>query len=105
MCVDYRALNNITVKDANPLPSHVDLRQQILGAKFLSKLDIRDAFYMLRMAEESAPLTAFQTRYGLYEFVVAAMGLTNSPPAFMKLMNHIFYDLVDYILIYYMDDL
>ena len=105
MCIDYRQLNNQTIKDSTPLPSHVDLRRQIQGARFLTKMDIRDAFHSIRMDPESSKYTAFQTRYGLYEFLVCAFGLCNSPATFMKFMNKIFFKAVDEFLIYFMDDL
>jgi hypothetical protein len=103
-CVDYRELNSATVKDRTPLPSHTELRQRVQGAKFMSKVDVRDAFHMIRLHEPDCHKTAFKTRFGLFEYTVSPFGTTNSPATFMRLMNRIFFDLTDRCVIYYVDD-
>ena len=105
ICIDYRGVNSITQADATPLPSHVQIRKVLQGSKYFSKIDIRDAFHQIRIDEGSIHKTAFQTRYGLFEFIVSAFGLKNSPAVFMKFMNAKFFDLVDSIVIFYMDDI
>jgi hypothetical protein len=89
MAIDFRAVNEVTVKDKTPLPSHTDMRSQIRGSKFLSKLDIRDAFHMIRIRDEDCHKTAFKTKYGLYEYTLCPFGLSNSPATFMRMMNQI----------------
>lgn len=82
MVIDYRALNKLTIKSKWPLP-HIDMMLDLLhGAKYFTKIDMANAFYQLRMHEPDIPKTAFRTRYGLFEFLVMPMGLTNSQPAF-----------------------
>jgi hypothetical protein len=105
MCIDYRELNNATVKDRTPLPSHCEMRERVKGSQFLSKVDIRDAFHMIRIFESDCHKTAFKTRYGLFEYTVSPFGLSNSPATFMRLMNRVFFDLVDCCVVYYVDDI
>ena len=105
LCIDYRGLNNITEKDRTPLPSIQQIRDQIQGAKYLTKLDVRDAFHMVRIKPEDCYKTAFKTRFGLYEFNVVPFGLANSPATFIRLMNRIFGDLYDRCVIAYVDDI
>ena len=101
MCIDYRSLNEITVKDQTPLPSHVDLRDQIVGSKFLTKLDICDAFHMVRIDSSDCYKTAFKTKYGLFEYTVCPFGLTNSPATFLRMMNRSFSDYNGRFMIFY----
>lgn len=105
MCVDYRALNNITVKDRTPLPSVTDLRERVKGAKYKTTLDIRDAFHNIRICPTDTHKTAFRTRYGHFEFTVCPFGACNSPATFVRMMNRIFGDLYDSGVIAYVDDL
>jgi hypothetical protein len=105
MAVDYRAVNMATVKDRTPLPSHTDMRSQISGSKFLSKVDIRDAFHMIRIRDEDCHKTAFKTKYGLFEFTVCPFGLSNSPATFMRMMNRVFRDLVGECVLFHVDDI
>ena len=103
-CVDYRALNKITVKDSYPLPRHEDLMDRLGSAKFFTTLDLRSGYWQCRIAEEDVPKTAFLTRYGLYEWVVMPMGLTNAPATFMRTMNNLFKDLLDEGVVVFLDD-
>lgn len=105
MCVDFRALNKITEKDVTPVVSLDQLRESIKDAKYLTKIDIRDAYHMIRMKEEDQHKTAFKTRFGLYEFTVMPFGLTNAPACFTRMMNRIFSDMHHRSVIIYIDDI
>ncbi|GJU42000.1 putative reverse transcriptase domain-containing protein [Tanacetum coccineum] len=89
MCIDYRELNKLTVKNRYPLPRINDLFNQLQGSSVYSKIDMRSGYHQLRIKDEDIPITAFRTRYGYFEFQVMPFGLTNAPVVFKDLMNQI----------------
>lgn len=105
MVIDFRRLNNITIKNRYPLPNIEEMKDRLEGAKWFTKVDLRDAFYAVRMAEGEEWKTAFRTRYGLYEFLVMPMGLTNAPATCQQVVNDALRDLLDITVIAYMDDI
>ncbi|GJX77857.1 putative reverse transcriptase domain-containing protein [Tanacetum coccineum] len=102
---DYRELNKVTVKNVYPLPRIDDLFDQLQGARWFSKIDLRSGYHQLKVREEDIPKTDFRTRYGHYEFVVMPFGLTNAPEIFTDLMNHVCRPMLDKSVIVFIDDI
>ncbi|GJU98920.1 putative reverse transcriptase domain-containing protein [Tanacetum coccineum] len=105
MCIDYRELNKLTVKNRYPLLRINDLFDQLQGSRVYSKIDLRSGYHQLRVREEDIPKTTFRTRYGHYEFQVMPFGLTNAPTVFMDLMNRVCKPYLDRFVIVFIDDI
>ncbi|GJR31820.1 putative reverse transcriptase domain-containing protein [Tanacetum coccineum] len=105
MCIDYRELNRLTVKNRYPLQRIDDLFDQLQGSSVYSKIDLRSGYHQLRVRDKDIPKTAFRTRYGHYEFQVMPFGLTNAPTMFMDLMNRVCRPYLDKFVIVFIDDI
>ncbi|GJS40001.1 putative reverse transcriptase domain-containing protein [Tanacetum coccineum] len=105
MCIDYRELNKLTVKNRYPLPRIDDLFDQLQGSSIYSKIDLRSGYHQLRVREEDIPKTAFRTRYRDYEFQVMPFGLSNAPAVFMDLMDRVCKPYLDKFVIVFIDDI
>nr|GEU92061.1 putative reverse transcriptase domain-containing protein [Tanacetum cinerariifolium] len=105
ICIDYRELNKLVVKNRYPLSRINDLFDQLQGSQFFSKIDLRSGYHQLRVHEDDIPKIAFKTRYGHFEFTVMPFGLTNAPTVFMDLMNRVFRPYLDKFVIVFIDDI
>jgi hypothetical protein len=104
MCLDYRALNKLTVKDKWPIPRVYELFDRLHGATHFSNIELRSGYYQIRVREGDVPKTCIRTRYGFFEFLVMPFGLTNVPSTFQALMNEVFRDYIDNFILVYLDD-
>ena len=104
LCIDYRQLNRVTIKNRYPLPRIDDLFDQLRGVRVYSKIDLRTGYHQLRVREINIPKTAFRTRYGHFEFTVMPYGLTNVPAAFMDLMHRVFQPYLDRFVVVFVDE-
>jgi hypothetical protein len=105
ICVDYRPLNAVTIKNKYPLPRIDVLFDQLAGAKAFSKIDLRSGYHQIKIWPCDISKTAFSTRYGLYKYLVMSFGLTNAPAYFMYLMNSVFMSELDKFVVVFIDDI
>lgn len=105
MCIDYRAVNAVTRRLNTPLPRIDECLDRLGGAKIFSSIDLKSGYHQVRIKEDDIPKTAFNTRYGAFEFLVLPFGLTNSPPTFQKMMNAILGEFIDKFALVYLDDI
>jgi hypothetical protein len=105
LCIDFRQLNKVIVKNKYPLPRIDDLFDQLKDAKIFSKIDIRSRYHQVRIEEEDISKTTFRTRYGHYEFIVVPFGLSNAPTVFMCLMNGVFREYLENFVIVFLDEI
>ncbi|KAL0344339.1 UNVERIFIED_CONTAM: RNA-directed DNA polymerase [Sesamum angustifolium] len=105
MCVDYRTLNKVTIKNKYPIPNAIDLFDKLTKAKYYTKIDLRSGYWQVRVARGDEPKTTCVTRYGSFEFLVMPFGLTNAPATFCNLMNDVLYEYLDRFVVVYLDDI
>ncbi|TIA84742.1 hypothetical protein E3P99_04121 [Wallemia hederae] len=105
MCIDYRALNNITIKNRYPIPRVDELLDQMANARYFSKLDLTSGYWQMRIKDEDIPKTGFTSRFGHFEFMVMPFGLCNAPASFQYLMNSMLQEYLDDFAVVYLDDI
>jgi hypothetical protein len=105
LCVDYRPVNVVTIKNKYPLPRIDILFDQLVGAQVFSKIDLCSSYHQIKICVEDIPKTAFTTRYGLFEYLVMSFGLMNAPAQFMYLMNYVFMPELDKFVVVFIDDI
>jgi hypothetical protein len=103
LCVDYRRLDAITIKNKYPLPRIDILFDQLVGSQVFSKIDLHSGYYQIKIRAKDIPKATFSTRYGLYEYLVMSFGLTNAPAHFMYLMNSVFMEELDKFIVVFID--
>jgi hypothetical protein len=105
LCIDFRQLNKVTIKNKYPLPRIDDIFAQLKDARIFSKIDLRSGYHQVRIKEEYINKTTFRKRYRHYEFTVVPFGLSNAPVVFMFLMNGVFREYLDKFVIVFLDDI
>ena len=105
LCVDYRQLNKMTIKNTYPLPRIDDLMDQLHGSSVFSKIYLRSGYHQILVKADDVQKTAFRSRYGHYEYVVMPFGVTNAPAVFMDYMNRIFWPFLDKFVVVFIDDI
>jgi hypothetical protein len=105
LCIDYRQLNKVKIKNRYPLPRIDDLMDQLVGARVFSKIDLRSGYHQIKVKDEDMQKTAFRTRYGHYEYKVMPFGVTNAPGVFMEYMNRTFHAFLDKFVVVFIDDI
>ena len=105
LCIDYKQLNRVTIKNKYPLSRINDLYDQLRGVRVYSKIDLLTGYHQLRVREADIPKTTFRMRYGHFEFIVMPFRLTNSPTTFMDLMHRVFQPYLDQFVMVFVDDI
>jgi len=105
LCIDYRQLNKVMIKNRYPLPRIDDLMDQLVGARVFSNIDLRSGYHQIKVKDEDMQMTTFRMRYGHYEYKVMPFGVTNAPGVFMEYMHKIFHAYLDRFLVVFIDDI